>query len=118
MDDRMNAVELKAGGKVYRLRLTTNSICRLEERAGTGIFELVDRASDPKRISVRDIRLLFWAALLSEHDLTEEEAGALMDSVGWSAVNDAIARTVVAAQPMLAEGGEGKKVEAPVGSTG
>ncbi|HEY8342927.1 MAG TPA: hypothetical protein VIK75_08050 [Calditerricola sp.] len=70
-------VELKAGDKTYVLRYTTNSLVRLEDELGKPAMELGE--------SFHEARALFWAGLLHAHpDLTMEQAGEIMDEVGFT----------------------------------
>lgn len=72
------AVTFDAGGKTYRLRLTTNALCSLEEQTGKSVEGLLDDLSIPgKKVSA--FRLLFRAAL---GDVTLDQAGDLIDELG------------------------------------
>lgn len=72
------AVTFEAGGKSYRLRLTTNALCSLEEQTGKSVEGLLDDLSVPGR-KVTTFRLLFRAAL---GDVTLDAAGELIDELG------------------------------------
>ncbi|ADU50171.1 hypothetical protein Tmar_0046 [Thermaerobacter marianensis DSM 12885] len=70
-------VELKAGGKTYVLRYTTNAMVQLEEMLGRSVLEIVNNPS------FTDARAMVWAGLLHAHPgLTLEQAGEIMDEAG------------------------------------
>jgi len=79
-------LDLMADGKAFTLRLGVNAICQLET--------LVDRPFDQiltgvRQGSMREARLLLWAALQPYHSdtiRTVDDAGDLMDRAGGTAV--------------------------------
>jgi len=79
-------------GEAYRLQLSINAMCEVEDLLNAGIPR-----GDPRRIGFnayvkqflpamewKDVRLVVWAALREHHpDMTIGRAGWLMDRVGW-----------------------------------
>lgn len=89
------AVALEAGGKVYSLRFTTNSICELEDSLGKPIMQIVSDMQGESGASMKMIRSLVWAALLDGHpDMGPKEAGALIDEAGMETVTEKIGLTI------------------------
>ncbi|MCL4822036.1 MAG: gene transfer agent family protein [Vicinamibacteria bacterium] len=71
------------GAQTYSFRYGMNTLVVLEERLGcTTIYELMARLT-PTRLSFRDLRVLIQAGLYKHHpDVSEEQAGELMDEMG------------------------------------
>jgi len=85
------AVALEAGGKVYSLRFTTNSICELEDSLGKPIMQIVNDMQSESGASMKLIRSLVWAALLDGHPgIGTKEAGALIDDAGMETITEKI----------------------------
>lgn len=88
--------EIKVGGKKYTLRVGTNEIAALEDTFGVGEFkELQERL---RRLSLKDVRT-FTKICLERHqpDVTDEQAGDLIDEHGLENVTDKIAEGLVVA---------------------
>jgi hypothetical protein len=87
-------VSLKIGGTRYRLKLTTNAVCELEDFAGAQTKAGVGRTWDQvlqgiDKGSLKDVRLFFWVALRTHHsDIATDEPeslkviGNLIDEAG------------------------------------
>jgi hypothetical protein len=101
----VNGIPIEAGGKAYRLAYTTNAICALEEKSGLGISELTAGMGDGK---LTRVRLLFWGALVEHHpETTLQDAGRIIDAVGFAAAAPLIGRVLAHSFPAPAEAGEG-----------
>lgn len=60
------------GGRELRLKYTFNSICAVEERAGTSLDRFMTKIYNP-------VRLLFWGALIElQPETTLSEAGNII----------------------------------------
>jgi len=67
---------LVAGERTYTLRLTTNACCELEDYAGGRTWDQVTAGIN--RGSLKDVRLLFWAALRDPHpELATDDPSSL-----------------------------------------
>lgn len=86
---------LKAGGESYKLRFSTNAIIEFEEAYGDSVMAFGQKMNagvpdengnvDPNapQIRFKELRLLVWAALQEHHeDISEKEAGAIIDKAG------------------------------------
>ena len=62
---------IELAGRLYALRFTVNAVCCLEESRKAGLDELLKT-----RLSC--IRALLWCGLMEEENMTEEEAGTLL----------------------------------------
>jgi len=78
---------LTAGGKTYKLRLTTNACAEMEDIAGGRTWDQVQLGI--MRGSAKDLRLLFWGALREFHpDIATDDpkslraVGKLIDDAG------------------------------------
>jgi hypothetical protein len=98
-------VTFDALGKPREFKFTTNAICRLEERAGKSLHDvLADTAEGGRRMVA--FRLLMWAGL--EHDnLTVFDAGDIMDDIGLAEVDRIIAEGLKLAFPPKEPSAEG-----------
>lgn len=96
-------VTFDALGKPREFKFTTNAICRLEERAGKSLQEvLADTAEGGRRMVA--FRLLMWAGL---GDLTLDDAGDIMDDIGLAEVDRIIAEGLKLAFPPKEPSAEG-----------
>lgn len=85
MNSKRGAIEIEAGGEVYRLRFTMNAMARYQDRANetiTQAFRAIDEGSERDDLDTIRLRRLFWAALSSEHEVSEDDAGDVMDALG------------------------------------
>ena len=69
----MEYVTFEAGKKIYKIRLTINSLCEFEREFNIGVSNALENDKN-----VFYIRGLLWAGLLAEHSLTMEETGQVM----------------------------------------
>jgi hypothetical protein len=96
-------VTFDALGKPREFKFTTNAICRLEERAGKSLQDvLADTAEGGRRMVA--FRLLMWAGL---GDLTLDDAGDIMDDIGLAEVDRIIAEGLKLAFPPKEPSAEG-----------
>lgn len=96
-------VTFDALGKPREFKFTTNAICRLEERAGKSLQDvLADTAEGGRRMVA--FRLLMWAGL---GDLTLDDAGDIMDDIGLAEVDRIIAEGLKLAFPPKDQSAEG-----------
>jgi hypothetical protein len=95
-------------GAEFRLRFSINAICELEDQADQPIEEIGTRLSSG-RAGVRDIRLLWWAALRDAHGTVDlKGAGELIDRVGLEKAIATIGEVLADAFP-AADSGTQKK---------
>ena len=73
---------IEIDGVEYTLRMSINAICELEDRADRPIEAIGSRLGNGDA-GVRDIRLLWWAALRDHHsDVDLQGAGLLIEAIG------------------------------------
>jgi len=78
-------VGLTVGAQTYRLKLTINAMCEIEDALSTpdqrvSFTAFLERLSEN---SVRDMRLVLWGALREYHpEVTLEGAGTLIQQLG------------------------------------
>lgn len=86
-------------GERINLILSTNSICELEDAAGVAVDVFLERFTPPRKPSMRDLRLMFWAMMLDERPkATLSDAGALIDELRGD-YERILAQAVLAAFP-------------------
>lgn len=70
----MNFYSFEINGKEYKLILTTQSLCQLEDKIGRNPLEILMQAADNKLPKTKDMVLILWASLQKFHhnmNLTE-----------------------------------------------
>lgn len=88
-------VTFDALGKPWEARFTTNAVCRVEERAGKALEDVLADVTVPGRRTLA-FRLLLWAAI---GGVTIETAGDIMDDLGLVEVDRIISAALRAAFP-------------------
>jgi hypothetical protein len=89
-------VTFDALGGTWEAKFTTNAICRVEERSGRGLEDVLADVSAPGKRTLA-YRLLLWAAL---GGVTIEAAGEIMDDLGMVEVDRIISAALRAAFPV------------------
>jgi len=91
-------------GVEYRLRFSVNAICELEDATDAPIETLGSRLGSGQA-GVRDIRMLWWAALRDHHAAIDLQAtGVLVDQVGLATAITVIGEVLALAFPADAGG--------------
>lgn len=93
----LGEVTLDAGGEAYRLVFSTNALAALEERLDMSVKKIGALFGDDMRLG--HLRVLLWAGLFDHHDVSELDAGKIMDAAGAAAVGDAIGKAFTLAFP-------------------
>ena len=76
-------VSFEHNGTSYRLRYSTNALCELEEKMGDGVMQVAAKMQNVDKMRVGTMRAMFWAGLLDQNpDLSEADAGKVMDAIG------------------------------------
>lgn len=109
------AVQFKAGGETYSVRLGFAAICRIEQEADVPFPQFIASiGGNAARVS--DVLTVFHAMMLRNggsepfEDVTKDEAAALVDELGFEKVVDLIGKAVEAsplfktAQPVRGAG--------------
>lgn len=95
-------VTFDALGQPWEAKFTTNALCRIEERAGKSIEDVLADVTVPGKRTLA-FRLLLWAAI---GGVAVETAGEIMDDLGMAEVDRIISAALRAAFP-VAEGDAG-----------
>lgn len=94
-------IPFDALGKRHELRFTTNALCRIQDRTGKSMKDILGELADPKMI------LPTYRLLIAEGaGVTLEDAGDIMDDIGMAKVDDLVAAALKLAFPP-AEDAEG-----------
>lgn len=88
-------VTFDALGKPWEARFTTNAICRIEERTGQSLEEVLGGVTVPGKRTLA-FRLLLWAAI---GGVTLDVAGEIMDDIGMVEADRIISAALQAAFP-------------------
>lgn len=93
-------VSFNSEGTDYTLAFTMNSLAEIEDASGKTFPKLSEELSDPERISIKSLRVMFWGGLLEKHPgLSLKDAGTIMQSVAGgmlgalTLVNDAFVKS-------------------------
>lgn len=99
---KRDGVSLEALGRSWTLRFSTNAFCDLEDATGLGVTKIVETLqTDP---SVRFIRTCFWATLRQDTpELTLEQAGDVVDEIGFVHAAALLGEAFAAAFPSQVE---------------
>jgi hypothetical protein len=77
-------VHFEARGQSWTFKLGTNAQVLIETKTGMTMVKFVkDRFED---LGAADVRLIFWAGLYRQHQLTEDDVGDMIDEMGPDAV--------------------------------
>jgi hypothetical protein len=100
MSKAKGEVSIEADGTRYTLVYSVNAICELEDRLGEGVAALANLGANGKRF--KTIRTVFLCGLLDHHpDLTEKDAGRIIDAVGIDKVDAAVGEAFGLAFPQV-----------------
>ncbi len=103
-------VPFHADGTPYTLIYSTNALCVLESTMGRSVSMALDLLADPAKARVSDVRTLFWAGLQDQHpDLSQPDAGRIMDALGIMPTLDLMMRAVALAFPPAKVGAENSR---------
>lgn len=102
-------VSLEAGDKTYMLRFTANAIAKLERKFELPITKIGQKMEHPDEIWIGDLIIILWAALWDSHrEVTEDEAGDIMDAAGFNHAANAIGEAFRLAFPQQKAGGKAR----------
>ncbi|ARQ01884.1 hypothetical protein [Pseudorhodoplanes sinuspersici] len=105
-------VQFEAEGVTYTIRFTVDAIVQLEEKTGRTFPVLAAEMSDPLKVSMSLLRLIFWAALQDRHpDLDVKRAGELIVPAGG--MTSALALVGLALERAFPEGRSGGRPPKP-----
>ncbi|WIG51008.1 MAG: hypothetical protein OJF48_001925 [Afipia sp.] len=77
-------IKFEANGRTYSVSMSANALCLLEDAfGGQGFHNILSAWIDPKKITMTNVRKLFWCSLTdNQPEITEKEAGELIAAVG------------------------------------
>ena len=84
MPETEEKISVKVGNRERVLKFTTNSLCLLEDDLGMATLDIVDMFRS-KSLGFKILRSMVWAACLSnEPSFTKDQAGEIIDAVGFT----------------------------------
>lgn len=111
MNSKRGGVTLKADDAEYVVRISTNAMVRYQDMTDEsfldGIAALQTNQGDIKRM-----RNLFWAGVSHIEGMTPDQAGEIMDDVGFAEALEAVSEAAALAFPADEAGDKGN---APAG---
>lgn len=97
-------VEFRYDGKTYTLSFSINAMCELEDLLGDSFGDMMAKAQDPTKVSMKTVRAMFWAGLRDHHnEMTIQDAGHLMTEIGLTEAGELVAKAFAAAMPEAAK---------------
>lgn len=106
-------VGFEIGGASYRLKMSVNAVCEIEDASGRSVNEFATALSDTSRFRLSDMRLMFWACMRAGgSDISRDAAGDLIDEIGFERVGLLLEQAFSRAFPEAANSG-GKGAAAP-----
>ena len=100
-------IEFTVGGKTYTLYFSINAMCELEDALGGNVVELATLMADSSKVSIKNVRTVFWAGLRDHHEaMSITDAGRLMSEMGVAQAMELVAKAFTLAFP---DGGEAKR---------
>lgn len=110
-------VELKGSDdKTYKLKFGTNAICKIQEALDRPLGAILASLTDETRVDMRILRTMVQCALIEPANATPEQAGDLIDDVGFGAITKAFGQVFAGesgANPPGAQSGEPSASPAP-----
>lgn len=103
-------VTLSAGDQDFVLRFGANAMAALEDKLDMSLGQIAKLFKADIRIGT--LRTMLWASLLEHHDITEMDAGRIMDQVGMEVVGEKIGQAFTLAIPDRSKGKGAAKGEA------
>ena len=101
-------VEFTVGEKTYTLYFSINALCELEEALGGNVVELATLMADASKLSIKNVRTIFWAGLRDHHEaMSLTDAGRLMSDMGIAEAMELVAKAFTLSFPDT--GGEAKR---------
>lgn len=108
-------VAFEAAGRPYTLSFSVNALCELEEALGLSVARISEVMGDDNSVSLRNVRALVWAGLRDHHpEVTQVEAGRLIDAVGIAEAVGLVGRAFMLAFPQ--EDARGSDARRPLGA--
>lgn len=95
-------VEFPCNGMSYTLRYNINAMCTLEAALGMSVMEVMAVLGDTSKLSISMFRTMFWVGLRDKHpEMTEDQAGIVMDAVGLQEAGTYVAKAFELAFPTV-----------------
>lgn len=109
-------VALVALSKEWILKFSTNALCELEDLTGKSAIEVANSMNDESKVTMKLLRQIVFAGLSENNPSpTIEDAGNIIDSVGFDVIGPKIAEAFILAFPAPEDGeapNEGKTKQA------
>lgn len=90
-------VSFEANGTIYTFKLGTYAMAVLERKTGKKSAQFFNRKEEEWGVS--DLLDVFYACLLRQHKMTEEQVADLIDTIGVDRAGAVLAEAVQAAYP-------------------
>lgn len=108
MNSKRGGVALQAGDAEYLVRISTNAMVKYQDMTGESFLEGI-AALQTNQGDIRRMRNLFWAGVSHIEDMTPENAGDVMDEVGFAAALEAVSEAAALAFPSEEDGESGNE---------
>lgn len=93
-------VSFEAGGQPYKLSFSANALCELEDAMGITLDEVIKLMQSPDKLRLRDLRQMFWAALLDHQpETTFANAKIILSKVSAVEMGELVGKAFVLSMP-------------------
>src|SRR5262245_59982167 len=105
-------VVFESGGKSYTFKLGVNAQVMLEQKVKMPLSKFLkeDKIQD---LGITDLRMIFWAGLYRQHQLTEEDVGDMIDDIGPERVAEIFIEAFESAKAKTENGAAGAVTTSP-----
>lgn len=105
-------VAIEVDGQSHKLSYSVNAIIELEEALGKPLEEIVAMMNGAPRL--RDMRVMFWAALIDHQPgVTLEDAKRILSRMSPNEMGEAIGRALTHSLPASEDGGASDRPPMP-----
>lgn len=89
-------VSFEASGKTWTMKIGTNAWCLVESEMNLDLADI-----DLSRLSIRNVRAIFWASLQHHHEgVSVKDAGDMIDEIGTQKVAELVAQAIELQAPV------------------
>jgi len=105
----LGEVPLDIDGTTYKISLSLNAMCELEEEFGRPLLAVISdleaAQADPTKLEVKTLRALVWGALQDHHpEISIKEAGILAGRAGLPVIMGKLMEAIQLAFPAVTGG--------------
>jgi hypothetical protein len=97
-------ITFEARRQTFTFKLGVNAQAMIEDKTGMSMPRFLKERFDT--LGAKDVRLIFWAGLFRQHQMTEDDVGDLIDELGPARVGEIFTQAFSAATPQKTNGAD------------